>query len=669
MIVDTYDALGFLFAIETIIFTVLGFIFYKYYNGLKRKYVKYWALCLFALAFNQLTLSVQHFTIDSSPTSFFQLLLMSLMQISQYLHVLLLLCGLYLCDKQNDLKAKVLLPLITLIFALSLSASLWYEISDYQHTVFNRFYLQQSLPEFIFGCAYLSVSIYLFSNRVFHFSAKVMTIFSAIIATRYLLFSFMSIVFLTESWFHWALSMLVYFDVGAKSILGFTLLIWIHGAEQNKADRAINRAQYLGKHDALTGALNREQIIEKLPRAIKVAEQKQQKLVVYLIDIKHFKYVNDTYGFKVGDLVLEEIAKRLSTSLMLPNVVGRLSGDSFVFAIEIHQDNQHEKGALHLHELIARPFLVEQHEVNLQANIGYCIAPIDGYDAEGLLHKANLALYQAEFNKLPSVKYENGMQAQGKHLLEIEKSIRQGLKNKEFILYYQPQLNLLTNRIDAAEALVRWQHPEKGLLSPADFLDDFDALGLNGELDSYVLELACKTNALWYQQYKRRVTIAVNISAVEFQDPKIIAKIQALLFKYDMPSINLELEITENVVITDIRSAMDTIVVLQNMGIKVSIDDFGTGYSSLAYLRELPIDKIKIDQSFIKDFACNDSDLTIVKSMIKLSHGLGKRVLAEGVETSEQLQLLRKLGCDAVQGYFINRPLAPEKFTNYLTRK
>jgi len=667
--VDKYDALGFLFAIEAIIFIVLAFLFYIYYQGLGRKYVKYWAFCLLALAANQLALSVQHFSIEYSPTSIAQLALICLIQTSQYLHILFLLCGFYLCNKQKDIKYQSLLILMATTVLLSILTSFWYGSVDYQNTVFNRFYLQQSLPDFIFGCAYLTISIYLFSHRIFHFSAKIMMIFSGVIAIRYLLLSFLSIIFLTESWFHWTLSMLVYFDVGAKSILGFTLLIWMYGSERNKADRAINRAQYLGKHDALTGALNREQIIEKLPNAIKLAENKQQKLVIYLIDIKHFKYVNDTYGLKVGDVVLGEIANRLTASLMLPQVVGRLSGDSFAFAIEIHDDNQQEKAALHLHEMIARPFLVEHYEVNVQASIGYCVAPLDGSDAEGLLHKANLALYQAEINNISSVKYVAGMQAHGKHLVETEKAIREGLNNQEFILYFQPQLNLLTNRIDAVEALVRWQHPEKGLLSPAQFLDDFEALGLNEELDNYVLELACKTNADWYQKYKRRVTIAVNISAVEFQDEKIISKIQTLLFKYDMPSVNLELEITENVVMTDIKSAMDTIVVLQNMGIKVSIDDFGTGYSSLAYLRELPIDKIKIDQSFIKDFARNDSDLTIVKSMIKLSHGLGKRVLAEGVETSEQLQLLRTLGCDAVQGYFINRPLAEEKFTNYLTRK
>jgi len=546
-------------------------------------------------------------------------------------------------------------------------ASLWYGISEYN--VFNRFYLRQSLPEFVFGCAYLGISIYLFSHRIFHFSAKIMIFFCAFFAVRYLFSSFCSIVMLTDPWFQEMMSLLIYFDSGAKSLLAFTLLVWLHGAEQNKADRAVNRAQYLGERDALTGALNREQIIENIPLAIETAQKHKQELAIFLIDIKHFKYVNDTYGFKVGDLVLGEVANRLTASLMLPLVVGRLSGDSFLFAIEINNNNQQEKAALHIHELIARTLQIEGHEVNLKATVGYCIAPTDGLNAEVLLHNANLALYQAECNNAPSTKYVTGMQAHGKHLIEAEKAIKHGFNNHEFILYYQPQLNLLTNRIEGVEALVRWQHPEKGLLSPFAFLDDIDALGLNSELDNYVLDLACKTHDSWYQQFKRRVTIAVNMSAIEFQDAKIISKIQTLLFKYDIPSVNLELEITENALITDISAAMDTIVVLQNMGIKVSIDDFGTGYSSLAYLRELPIDKIKIDQSFIKDFASNDSDLIIVKSMIKLSHGLGKRVLAEGVETSEQLQLLRKLGCDAVQGYFIDRPLAEEKFTSYLSRK
>ena len=473
---------------------------------------------------------------------------------------------------------------------------------------------------------------------------------------RYLLFSFLSVVFLTEPWLQELSTSLVYFDFGAKVTLGFMLLVWMQGAERSVAEVAINRAQYLDKHDLLTGALNREQVIEKLPIAIDQAVANNQKLAVYLIDIKRFKFINDTYGLKVGDLILGQIAVRLSESILLPLVVGRLSGDSFVFAIEIIDDSQQEKAAQHLHDLISRPYLVNHQEVPLQCSVGYCLSPQDGNEAEDLLKKANSALFHAESQNIPSVKYESGMQSHGRHLLAVEKEIRKGLLNNEFILYYQPQLNLLTNRIEGVEALVRWQHPEKGFLSPDKFLPDFDALGLNGELDNYVLELACKTNAQWYKKYKRRVAIAVNMTAVEFQDPKLISKIQTLLFKYDIPSSYLELEITENVVITDISVAMDTIVVLQNMGIKVSIDDFGTGYSSLSYLARFPIDELKIDRAFISDIDTLPKQITVIENIINLGKSLDLTVVAEGVETSEQATLLSNLNCSSIQGFHFYRP-------------
>jgi len=251
--------------------------------------------------------------------------------------------------------------------------------------------------------------------------------------------------------------------------------------------------------------------------------------------------------------------------------------------------------------------------VHIQASIGFCTFPKDGQNAEDLLQKANLALHHAETNNVPTIAFESGMQAEGKRLLLKEKELKKAISNDEFVLYYQPQLNLRTNRLEGVEALVRWQHPEKGLLSPADFLGDIEALYMNSEFDNYILNKACCASARWYQQFKRRVAIAVNITAVEFQDPQLVTNIQNLLLENNLPSKYLELEITENVVMTDIDTAMNTIITLQNMGIKVSIDDFGTGYSSLAYLRKLPIDKIKIDRSFITEVATNDSDMTIVK--------------------------------------------------------
>jgi diguanylate cyclase (GGDEF)-like protein len=297
----------------------------------------------------------------------------------------------------------------------------------------------------------------------------------------------------------------------------------------------MNKAQYLGKHDSLTGALNRQQVMEKLPLVIEKSQDNQQNIAVFLLDIKRFKFVNDTYGLKVGDEILGEIARRLDNSIFLPQVLGRLSGDSFIFVIAGVDEDQQSAAIEHLHGLINRPYNIKQHKVLLQCSIGYCLYPKDARLAEDLLQKANLALAQAESQNVATVKYKAGMQSYGRRLLSMEKEIRDGFENNEFVLYFQPQLNLLNNRIEGFEALVRWQHPERGLLQPATFLPDIESLNLLSELDSYVLEKACQSVARWHEKYHRRVTVAVNITAVEFQDPKLIENIQALLFKYQIP--------------------------------------------------------------------------------------------------------------------------------------
>jgi len=667
MITGSVFAQGFLFGIETIVYSFLVFLLYSFYRGFGRRYVKYWILSIVFLCIQYGLLTLQQLLYEYTETDIIQVLLTCFIQISQYLFLFLFCIGTYFTKSGNQVSSSIVCFCIISIVIIGAATSTWFAYDELN--VFNRFYLRESLAEFSFGAAFLTNGLMLLSAKRLHFPSKLLMAFSFILALRFIVFSFISVALLTEPWFLQLFDLLIYFDFGANIALGFIMLLWIQGAERNVTLRAINHAQYLGKHDQLTGALNRKKLLEKLPVVIESAVVNKVRIAVFLIDIKGFKYINDTFGLKAGDDILGEIANRLTESILLPQVVGRLSGDSFIYAIEINDDNQQEKAVSHLHDLISRPYYIAHEDVHIQGRIGYCIAPTDGTDEEDLLQKANLALLQAASHNVNSVKYVVGMQTYDSHLHEVEKEIRRALANNELVLYFQPQLNLMTNRIEGAEALVRWQHPEKGILAPIDFLDDFDALGLNGELDNYVLELACKTNVKWYEKFNRRVTIAVNITAVEFQDPKLITKMQNLLVKYQIPSSSIELEITENIMITDLKVAMNTIVVLQNMGIKVSIDDFGTGYSSLAYLRNLPIDKIKIDRSFITDFANNDSDLVIVKSMIKLSHGLGKRVLAEGVESIEQLDLLRTLGCDAVQGYFIDRPLSESHFTKYLSRR
>jgi diguanylate cyclase (GGDEF)-like protein len=655
-----------LFSVEAIVFGLLATLLLMYYRGLGRRYVKYWMLSLCSLSVHQLLLAIEAQLTDVSDVALEKTILTCFIQLSLYFHLAALLLGIYSAVSKKIVSKKITYTTFILSTCLAITATLLYGFNE--NEVYNRFYLRESLPAFLMGCSLLLAGFYLYNSPKKYFSSYIFIIYSLVMGLRYVLFSFLSIMLINEYWFRPLAEVIIYFDMGAFTLLAFSMLIWMQGAERSIAISAMNKAQYLGKHDSLTGALNRQQVMEKLPLIIEETESNQQNLAVFLLDIKRFKFVNDTYGLKVGDAILGEIASRLDESIFLPKVIGRLSGDSFVFVTN-NVDKQQQSAAIeHLHGLINRPYFIKQHKVLLQCSVGYCLYPQDAQLAEDLLQKANLALAQAESQNVATVKYKSGMQSHGRRLLAMEKEIRDGFEKNEFVLYFQPQLNLLNNRIEGFEALVRWQHPERGLLQPGSFLPDIESLNMLSDLDSYVLDRACQSIARLQKTYHRRVTIAVNITAVEFQDPQLIENIQALLFKYQITPRCLDLEITENVVMTEIATAMNTIFILQNMGINVSIDDFGTGYSSLAYLRKLPIDKIKIDKSFIEEVASNDSDLTIVKSMVELSHGLGKRVLAEGVETEEQLRLLRNIGCDAVQGYYISKPIPENELKKYFSR-
>ncbi|PCI59078.1 MAG: hypothetical protein COB35_12190 [Gammaproteobacteria bacterium] len=657
----------YLFSIEAIVFGLLSLWLWLFYRGFGRQYVKYWMFSILALAISYVSMALQDQSMLQNKPLFVSLFLTFTEELGAYSHLLLLFVGVSSATNNYTVSNQRMVILFFTIIALSLITALSLAIQN--NNLFNYLYLKISLHNFIFGCGFLALSLYLLTRKKRHFSSITLMIFSLIYGLRFIFYSFASILLDQNDFLIETNYFLIFFDAGAATVLTFILLIWLQSSERFTAINAMRRARYLGQHDSLTGALNREQALEKLEIHMGKMPQSKSKLCICLIDMKRFKFINDTYGLKTGDYILGEIANRLSSSILMPSVVGRLSGDSFLFVIEMPLRQNMESSLDHLHQLIAHPYENDNQEIVISCSIGYCYYPEHGDIAEDLLQKANLALHHAESNHIASVLFETGMQASGRKLLLVEKSIKDAFKNEEFILYFQPQLNLFTNRLEGVEALIRWRHPEQGLLAPDKFLENIEHLGLNSQLDSYVLEKSCQAIAQWHKKYQRRVTIAINMSAVEFQDHKLINKIQSLLFKYDIPPKYIDLEITENVVMTDIKTAMDTIVTLQNMGIKVSIDDFGTGYSSLAYLRKLPIDKIKIDRSFITEVAINDSDLTIVKSMIDLSHGLGKRVLAEGVENTEQLELLRNLGCDVVQGYLISHPLPEEALAKYLRRK
>lgn len=437
--------------------------------------------------------------------------------------------------------------------------------------------------------------------------------------------------------------------------LGFSLVIWLQENERSTNLKLTEKTRYLDQHDQLTGALNRDALLVKLDQLIASAVVNNLHLVMLGLD--KFKNVNESVGLKQGDRILREVIRRFEQSIVKPVLIARTGGDIFALVLaDVVNDKQLQYSLQHVQQLIEKPFLLDSGPVKLTTSIGLSHYPVHAQSAEQLLQQANIAFHQAKRLQASWLSYQTGMEEETARLLAWESELLQAISENQFVLYYQPQLSLRSNQLEGFEVLVRWQHPQRGLLMPGEFLPLCEQLGLSQVLDLVILRSAIASIQRW-QQRGVHIPLAINMSPVHFEQEGLKQELKGLLQQYAVSPEMVELEVTENTAMQDMEKGSNFALELQQMGIKVSIDDFGTGYSSLAYLRKMPIEKIKIDRSFVMDMTSNDSDMMIVKTMIKLAHGLGKRILAEGVETVEQLDLLRTLSCDAVQGYYIAKPL------------
>ncbi|MDP5144359.1 putative bifunctional diguanylate cyclase/phosphodiesterase [Rheinheimera baltica] len=449
--------------------------------------------------------------------------------------------------------------------------------------------------------------------------------------------------------------------------VGLALLIWLHEHERTANLQLTEKTRYLNRYDQLTGALNRDAFLVQLQERLQIASEKP--LHVLMLGLDKFKTINESVGLKQGDILLRQLNKRFEGSILKPALIARTGGDIFALALnDINSETQLQFALRHLQQLVQKSFELAGEQLQLSCTIGISSAPEDAVSAESLLQKANIAFHQAKRLQSQNLAYRAGMEDETARLISWESELLAAMQKNEFVLYFQPQINLRSNQLDAFEVLVRWQHPQKGFLMPGQFLSFVEQLGFSRQLDFWILQRAIQTISEW-RQLGLHVPLAVNMSPLHFQQDGLKQKIQELLMQYKVSPELLELEITENTAMHDMEKGSNHVMELQQMGIRVSIDDFGTGYSSLAYLRRMPIDKIKIDRSFVMDMAGNDSDMMIVKTMIKLAHGLGKRILAEGVETSIQLDLLKSMSCDAVQGYHFSKPLTESDAIIYCKRQ
>ena len=434
--------------------------------------------------------------------------------------------------------------------------------------------------------------------------------------------------------------------------------------EQHKSDQIIRHQAYF---DSLTLLPNRFLSLDRLSQILVEAERNDEKAAVLFLDLDDFKKVNDSLGHEVGDKILVKSAHRLQQVLRKEDTVGRLGGDEFIILLRGLTDHQDALAvAENLLNLFRQPFKIDRRELILTLSIGVAIYPKDGCCASDLLRSADTAMYQAKaLGRNTYSFFTPEMNIVMQRRFEIEEQMRGALERNEFELHYQPQMDVKSASIIGAEALLRWHNPILGNITPDEFIPIAEHTGLIVAMGEYVIEQALSFLNLWQKSDLNNYTMAVNLSPRQFRDNELIPFIKKVLSDTGTRPTTLELEITEGVLMSGQSYIHDALISINALGIKLSMDDFGTGYSSLSYLRQYPFDVLKIDRSFINGITINKADCDLVKAAIAMSHSLGLTVIAEGVETKEQLQLLERLGCDIVQGYYFSKPIPAVKLLEF----
>jgi diguanylate cyclase (GGDEF)-like protein len=438
-------------------------------------------------------------------------------------------------------------------------------------------------------------------------------------------------------------------------------------AERLHQSQALNGAlEHQALHDGLTDLPNRTLLHERLRQAItERAETASGSVALLVIDLDRFKEINDTFGHQYGDLLLQQIGERLSVAVGTAGTIARLGGDEFAVLLSNVDDLRAQRVARQLLSLLEETFTVSEHTVDIGASIGIALSPEHGADADVLLRRADVAMYLAKRAARGWAMYSFDQDQHSPERLALMSDLRKAIDNDELMLHYQPKVSLKSSRCVGVEALSRWQHPQRGLIPPDQFIPLAEQTGMIKSLSYWVLNAALKQAHDW-QQSGLSVPIAVNLSMRDLHDPELPDTIAGLIKRWQVAPSSLQVEITENGLMAEPARALQTVTALRALGLRIAIDDFGTGYSSLAYLKRLPVDELKIDLSFVQHMAEDEADAAIVRSTIGLGHDLGLVVVAEGVEDQAAWDLLGRFGCDLMQGYFVSRPAPAADLARWL---
>jgi diguanylate cyclase (GGDEF)-like protein/PAS domain S-box-containing protein len=422
------------------------------------------------------------------------------------------------------------------------------------------------------------------------------------------------------------------------------------------------------QHDFLTGLPNRMLLNDRVNQSIGLAQRHSKKVAVLFLDLDGFKHINDSLGHPTGDKLLQSIAKRLVDCVRASDTVSRQGGDEFIVLLsEVEHSEDAAITARRMLQAVVEAHPIDQHDLHVTASIGLSVYPDDGRDAETLIKNADTAMYQAKENGRQSYQFfKPAMNVRAVERQSIEENLRRALERKEFTVHYQPKINLRTGEITGAEALLRWTHPTRGSIPPAQFIPVAEDCGLILAIGPWVLREACRQARAWVDAGLPLRTMAVNISWMEFRNDNFLKNVFAILSETGLDPNSLELELTESVLMKRAEYAATVLKTLRANGVQIAVDDFGTGYSSLSYLRKFPIDALKIDQSFVRQITSTPEDTTIVTAVISMGRSMKLRVVAEGVETLEELGFLQARSCDEAQGYYFSRPVLPQQFAMLL---
>ncbi len=457
-----------------------------------------------------------------------------------------------------------------------------------------------------------------------------------------------------------------------SSIMAYEASTMIIDQTADLRDMAValeHKAAHDATHDSVTDLPNRVLLLDRLDQAIQSAIYQKTLLGLLILSIDNFKEINDTLGHYSGDRLLKQITSRLLGVVKKSETLAKLDSDEFAILLPgvVEHDNI-IKIVEKIQNTFMEPFSIEGLRLEIQSSVGIAIFPEHGKNGDTLIQRANIALYSAKQGSEKYIIYSHNLDKNSPHRITMTGELRQAIENDELVLYFQPKINLATHSVKGIETLVRWRHPEHGFLAPEEFIPMAERTGLIKPLSVWVLNNALGQAEKWHHQ-KLKVSISINLSPTTFLDTELPDLIIGLLALYDVPAHYIILEITEGSMIKDPELAMEILTRLTQRGIKISIDDFGTGYSSLAYLKNLPVNEVKIDKAFVKDMLTNANDAVIVKAIIDLGHNLSLNVVAEGVENKKTAARLKTLGCDELQGHFFSEPLSSDEFFKLRLKK